>query len=216
MHTYILHTYIRTYIHTKFQTGGDVPSVFKRFCNLSEVVENAAKKHNTKIMWNEKLGFLGTCPSNIGTGLRASVMAELPNFRALKGYGIRFIYYSMCVCKSVSLALYVCMHVCVCMYVCILSLRKLILCHSDHTCFQPSVRRTDCNPRHRCNEEKRKVVIIKYTDTYIHACVVIVQLSKHIIGDDQRYDISNTHRVGFTEVKYTNIYITHIHIHTYI
>ena len=112
MHTYILHTYIRTYIHTKFQTGGDVPSVFKRFCNLSEVVENAAKKHNTKIMWNEKLGFLGTCPSNIGTGLRASVMAELPNFRALKGYGIRFIYYSMCVCKSVSLALYVCVHVC--------------------------------------------------------------------------------------------------------
>eukprot|EP01035_Chromulina_nebulosa_P001058 gene1058-1436_t len=65
--------------------GGDVPSVFKRFCNLSDVVESAAKKHNTKIMWNENLGFLGTCPSNIGTGLRASVMAELPNFRALKG-----------------------------------------------------------------------------------------------------------------------------------
>ena len=34
-------------------------------------------------MWNEKLGFLGTCPSNLGTGLRASVMVCLPEFNKL-------------------------------------------------------------------------------------------------------------------------------------
>lgn len=34
---------------------------------LLNVVENAAKKHKTKFMWNDRLalGFLGTCPSNI-------------------------------------------------------------------------------------------------------------------------------------------------------
>ena len=34
-------------------------------------------------MWNERLGFLGTCPSNLGTGLRASVMICLPEFNKL-------------------------------------------------------------------------------------------------------------------------------------
>merc|ERR1711912_186735 len=29
-------------------------------------------------MFNDKLGFLGTCPSNLGTGLRGSVMIKLP------------------------------------------------------------------------------------------------------------------------------------------
>ena len=29
-------------------------------------------------MHNDKLGFLGTCPSNLGTGLRASCMIKLP------------------------------------------------------------------------------------------------------------------------------------------
>ena len=30
--------------------------------------------------YSDKLGFLGTCPSNLGTGLRASVMIKLPKF----------------------------------------------------------------------------------------------------------------------------------------
>ena len=29
-------------------------------------------------MWSDNLGYLGTCPSNLGTGLRASVMVVLP------------------------------------------------------------------------------------------------------------------------------------------
>lgn len=38
-------------------------------------------------MWNDTLGFLGTCPSNLGTGLRASVMVCLPNFNRLMEAG---------------------------------------------------------------------------------------------------------------------------------
>lgn len=30
--------------------------------------------------YSDKLGFLGTCPSNLGTGLRASVMIKLTKF----------------------------------------------------------------------------------------------------------------------------------------
>ena len=65
------------------EDGGDIPSVFTRFCDLSNAIKASAEKNNTKLMWNEKLGFLGTCPSNLGTGLRASVMVVLPHFNKL-------------------------------------------------------------------------------------------------------------------------------------
>lgn len=65
------------------ELGGDIPSVFTRFCSLSEAMKASAEKNDTKLMFNENLGFLGTCPSNLGTGLRASVMVKLPGFNAL-------------------------------------------------------------------------------------------------------------------------------------
>lgn len=65
------------------EMGGDIPSVFARFCKLSEALKESATKNGTKLMWNEKLGFLGTCPSNLGTGLRASVMVQLKCFNAI-------------------------------------------------------------------------------------------------------------------------------------
>jgi creatine kinase len=65
------------------ELGGNIPSVFERFCGLSNALKASAEANGTKLMWNEKLGFLGTCPSNLGTGLRASVMAVLPNFNKL-------------------------------------------------------------------------------------------------------------------------------------
>merc|ERR1712070_1282993 len=59
--------------------GGDIPDVFKRFGNLSKALEATG----AKLMWNETLGYMGTCPSNLGTGLRASVMIQLKCFNAL-------------------------------------------------------------------------------------------------------------------------------------
>ena len=40
----------------------------------------AAESNGAKLMFSDKLGFLGTCPSNLGTGLRASVMVKLEKF----------------------------------------------------------------------------------------------------------------------------------------
>lgn len=58
-------------------TDGDVMSVFKRFATASETFEKHAN-----IMFADNLGFIGTCASNLGTGLRASVMVVLNGFNA--------------------------------------------------------------------------------------------------------------------------------------
>jgi creatine kinase len=65
------------------ELGGDIPSVFTRFCNLSNAIGESAEKNGTKLMRNKNLGFMGTCPSNLGTGLRASVMVTLQEFNKL-------------------------------------------------------------------------------------------------------------------------------------
>jgi creatine kinase len=65
------------------EMGGNIHSVFARFCRLSHAIKAAAEANKTKLMWNETLGFMGTCPSNLGTGLRASVMVVLPEFNKL-------------------------------------------------------------------------------------------------------------------------------------
>jgi creatine kinase len=65
------------------EMGGNIPSVFARFCDLSNAIKASAEKNETKLMWSENLGFLGTCPSNLGTGLRASVMVVLNEFNKL-------------------------------------------------------------------------------------------------------------------------------------
>ncbi len=65
------------------ELGGDIPSVFTRFCALSNAIKACAEANGTKLMWNETLGFMGTCPSNLGTGLRASVMITIPAFNKL-------------------------------------------------------------------------------------------------------------------------------------
>ena len=52
--------------------------VFRRFCESLKQVEDAIKKKGKEFMWNEHLGFILTCPSNLGTGLRAGVHVKLP------------------------------------------------------------------------------------------------------------------------------------------
>ena len=66
-------------------TDGDVVSVFERFANISNALLEVANAQGTEFMVSEKLGYLGTCPSNLGTGLRGSVMICLPRLNA-KGF----------------------------------------------------------------------------------------------------------------------------------
>jgi len=56
-------------------TDGDVKEVFSRFSKASGIFQE-----NADIMYSDNLGFIGTCASNLGTGLRASVMVVLTSF----------------------------------------------------------------------------------------------------------------------------------------
>lgn len=71
--------------HTRIismQQGGDMKTVFERFCQGLSEVETHIKNKGKEFMWNEHLGFVLTCPSNLGTGVRCSVHARLPNMAA--------------------------------------------------------------------------------------------------------------------------------------
>lgn len=54
-------------------------AVFERFCTGLKKVEDLMKKSGAEFMWNDHLGFVLTCPSNLGTGLRAGVHVKIPN-----------------------------------------------------------------------------------------------------------------------------------------
>ena len=67
--------------HTRvisMQKGGNMREVFTRFCESLQQIEDAMKKKGHVFMWNKHLGFILTCPSNLGTGLRAGVHVKLP------------------------------------------------------------------------------------------------------------------------------------------
>ena len=67
--------------HTRvisMQKGGNMKEVFTRFCEGLAEFEAAMKENNNEFMWNDHLGFVLTCPSNLGTGLRAGVHLKIP------------------------------------------------------------------------------------------------------------------------------------------
>lgn len=62
--------------HTRMismETGGNMAAVFKRFCDGINKVESLIKSDGYEFMWNEHLGYVLTCPSNLGTGLRGGL-----------------------------------------------------------------------------------------------------------------------------------------------
>jgi len=61
------------------EKGGNMKEVFNRFCTGLTKIENLLKERGHALMWNEHLGYVLTCPSNLGTGLRAGVHVKLPN-----------------------------------------------------------------------------------------------------------------------------------------
>jgi len=52
--------------------------VFERFCKGVQEVEGILKADGHEYMWNEHLGYVLTCPSNLGTGLRGGVHVKIP------------------------------------------------------------------------------------------------------------------------------------------
>uniref|UniRef100_A0A7N5JY49 Creatine kinase U-type, mitochondrial n=1 Tax=Ailuropoda melanoleuca TaxID=9646 RepID=A0A7N5JY49_AILME len=67
--------------HTRvisMEKGGNMKKVFERFCRGLKEVERLIQERGWEFMWNERLGYILTCPSNLGTGLRAGVHIKLP------------------------------------------------------------------------------------------------------------------------------------------
>jgi len=63
------------------QSGGDVKMVFDRLARGIKAVQDSVKKESGKdFMLDPKYGFIHACPTNLGTGMRASVHVDLPGY----------------------------------------------------------------------------------------------------------------------------------------
>merc|ERR1712002_663868 len=61
------------------QKGGDVKEVFDRLARGIKAVEDSVKKESGHdFMLDKRYGYIHACPTNLGTGMRASVHIDLP------------------------------------------------------------------------------------------------------------------------------------------
>lgn len=60
--------------------GSDVQAVWDLFYGGLEAVHKGLKSQDQDFVFDENLGYLSACPTNVGTGMRASVHVNLPNF----------------------------------------------------------------------------------------------------------------------------------------
>merc|ERR1712194_769786 len=59
--------------------GKNIKAVTARFMDACAEVQKVLKAEGADFMHNDHLGWVLTCPSNLGTGLRAGTMVKLPN-----------------------------------------------------------------------------------------------------------------------------------------
>jgi len=71
------------------EKGDNVQSIFNRFAKATEVIQKVLKENGSDFMHNEHLGFILTCPSNLGTGLRAGCMVKVPHFSKREDFKAR-------------------------------------------------------------------------------------------------------------------------------
>merc|ERR1712223_2137765 len=63
------------------QKGGDVKGVFSRLARGIKAVQDSVKAESGKdFQLSEKFGYIHSCPTNLGTGMRASVHVDLPGW----------------------------------------------------------------------------------------------------------------------------------------
>merc|ERR1712202_43207 len=66
---------------TSIQGGGDVRAVFDRLARGIKAVGDSVKAESGKdFMLDAKYGYVHSCPTNLGTGMRASVHIDLPGY----------------------------------------------------------------------------------------------------------------------------------------
>merc|ERR1711953_720745 len=65
------------------QMGGDVKAVFERLARGIKTVQDSVKAESGKdFQLSDKFGYIHSCPTNLGTGMRASVHVDLPGWTA--------------------------------------------------------------------------------------------------------------------------------------
>jgi len=63
------------------EKGGDVKGVFERLVRgINEVSKSIEAESGRSFMRSEKFGYIHSCPTNLGTGMRASVHIDLPGW----------------------------------------------------------------------------------------------------------------------------------------
>jgi len=63
------------------ENGGDVKGVFERLARGIQAVGDSVKKESGKdFCLDPKYGYIHSCPTNLGTGMRASVHLDLPGW----------------------------------------------------------------------------------------------------------------------------------------
>merc|ERR1712203_1081388 len=63
------------------EKGGDVKGVFSRLARGIKAVGDSVKAESGKdFALSERFGYIHSCPTNLGTGMRASVMIDLPGY----------------------------------------------------------------------------------------------------------------------------------------
>lgn len=67
------------------QKGGNVIEVFERLVKGINEIEKFIKTKGKKFALDEKLGYIHSCPTNLGTGMRASVHIDLGNLQKKLG-----------------------------------------------------------------------------------------------------------------------------------
>ena len=72
------------------QKGGDVKAVFERLAQGIKAVQESVNAESGKdFMLDPKYGYIHSCPTNLGTGMRASVHVDLPGWTKAGLYALQ-------------------------------------------------------------------------------------------------------------------------------
>merc|ERR1712166_846443 len=68
------------------EKGDNIKAIFNRFAKSTAAIKDVLQANGYDFMHSDHLGFILTCPSNLGTGLRAGAMVKLPHLSARKDF----------------------------------------------------------------------------------------------------------------------------------
>merc|ERR1711868_28087 len=68
------------------EKGDNVKRIIERFAAATSTIQKCLQAEGYDFMHSEHLGWILTCPSNLGTGLRAGAMVKIPLFSARKDF----------------------------------------------------------------------------------------------------------------------------------